>query len=328
MLFETADSGELNYRAELRDAMLRAIGTSRFAVYHHIIRRRVDADLAGEFSDAFSRKLDARWRQRCERRQLYVNELFLTLVRRPMQGRSGIADRLARVLRSPSPSANAATLRGDMASLNNAREALMAALAQYDPVLLTRYEGEGGGTRSEPMEFLSCLFNGDMRPVAEPHGDIGMHLPARRISFGAGRYGTPVWSPRGDLIAFTKQNEGRFHIGVMRTDGSEERLLTSSFLDESPTWAPNGRVLMFFRDQKGGGGPQLFSIDLSGRNEQRVPTQGFASDPAWSPLQTSVQPSWSISPSHPQHRHHPCHYRWGSYCCNIPLDWCIFPQPI
>ena len=184
LLFETADSGELNYRAELRDAMLRAIGTSRFAVYHHIIRRRVDADLAGEFSDAFSRKLDARWRQRCERRQLYVNELFLTLVRRPMQGRSGIADRLARVLRSPSPSANAATLRGDMASLNNAREALMAALAQYDPVLLTRYEGEGGGTRSEQMEFLSCLFNGDMRPVAEPHGDIGMHLPARRISFG------------------------------------------------------------------------------------------------------------------------------------------------
>ena len=57
-----------------------------------------------------------------------------------------------------------------------------------------------------------------------------------------GRYGTPVWSPRGDLIAFTKQNKGRFHIGVMRVDGSEERLLTASFLDEGPTWAPNGRV--------------------------------------------------------------------------------------
>ena len=184
LLFETADSGELNYRAELRDAMLRAIGTSRFAVYHHIIRRRVDADLAGEFPDAFSRRLDARWRERCERRQLYVNELFLTLVRRPMQGRSGIADRLARLIRSPSPSANAAALKGELASLNNAREALMAALAQYDPVLLTRYQSEAGDTRSEPLEFLSCLFNGDMRPVAEPHGDIGMHLPARRVSFG------------------------------------------------------------------------------------------------------------------------------------------------
>ena len=70
---------------------------------------------------------------------------------------------------------------------------------------------------------------------------------ARRISFGKGRYGTPVWSPRGDMIAFTKMQGGRFHIGVMRTDGSQERLLTASFLDEGPTWAPNGRVLMFFR---------------------------------------------------------------------------------
>ena len=184
LLFETADSADLNYRAGLRDAMLRAIGTSRFAVYHHIIRRRVDADLEGEFPDAFSRQLDARWRERCERRQLYVNELFLTLVRRPMPGRNGIADRIARLIRSPSPTANAAALRGELASLNNAREALMAALAQYDPTLLTRYESEDGGTRSEPLEFLSCLFNGDMRPVAEPHGDLGMHLPTRRISFG------------------------------------------------------------------------------------------------------------------------------------------------
>jgi TolB protein len=74
-----------------------------------------------------------------------------------------------------------------------------------------------------------------------------------RISGGEGRYGTPVWSPRGDLIAFTKQNAGRFHIGVMRTDGSEERLLTASFLDEGPTWAPNGRVLMFTRETSGRG---------------------------------------------------------------------------
>ncbi|MES2914233.1 MAG: Tol-Pal system beta propeller repeat protein TolB [Pseudomonadota bacterium] len=106
-----------------------------------------------------------------------------------------------------------------------------------------------------------------------------------RISGGEGRYGTPVWSPRGDYIAFTKQNAGRFHIGVMRTDGSEERLLTASFLDEGPTWAPNGRVLLFTRETSGEGGQtSLWSVDITGRNLKQIPTDGPASDPAWSPL--------------------------------------------
>jgi TolB protein len=108
---------------------------------------------------------------------------------------------------------------------------------------------------------------------------------AQRISRGEGRYGTPVWSPRGDLIAFTKQNQGRFHIGVMRVDGSEERLLTSSFLDEGPSWSPNGRVIMFTRETAGAAGAaSLYSVDISGRNLRQVPTPGPASDPAWSPL--------------------------------------------
>ncbi|MDK4738239.1 MULTISPECIES: Tol-Pal system beta propeller repeat protein TolB [unclassified Rhizobium] len=105
-----------------------------------------------------------------------------------------------------------------------------------------------------------------------------------RISFGDGSYSTPVWSPRGDLIAFTKQSGQTFSIGVMKTDGSGERLLTTGFHNEGPTWAPNGRVIMFFREPQGSSGPQLYSIDLTGYNEQKIPTPGFASDPAWSPL--------------------------------------------
>ncbi|MEM9579906.1 MAG: Tol-Pal system beta propeller repeat protein TolB [Pseudomonadota bacterium] len=109
---------------------------------------------------------------------------------------------------------------------------------------------------------------------------------AQRISFGEGRYGTPVWSPRGDMVAFTKQSKGRFHIGVMRLDGSEERLLTASFLDEGPTWSPNGRVIMFTRETQGAAGSaSLYSVDISGRNLKRIPTEGGASDPSWSPLQ-------------------------------------------
>jgi TolB protein len=107
---------------------------------------------------------------------------------------------------------------------------------------------------------------------------------AQRISFGEGSYSTPVWSPRGDYIAFTKQGSGQFSIGIMKPDGSGERILTSGFHNEGPTFAPNGRVLMFFRDPGGNAGPSLFTVDISGRNEQRVPTPGFASDPAWSPL--------------------------------------------
>jgi len=105
----------------------------------------------------------------------------------------------------------------------------------------------------------------------------------RRISFGSGRYATPVWSPRGDLIAFTRVGGGGFRIGVMRPDGSGERLLTDSWGDEGPTWSPNGRVVMFFRSQRGGRA-DLWSVDLTGVNERRIPTPLDGSDPAWSPL--------------------------------------------
>ncbi|HYM72489.1 MAG TPA: Tol-Pal system beta propeller repeat protein TolB, partial [Stellaceae bacterium] len=112
---------------------------------------------------------------------------------------------------------------------------------------------------------------------------------AQRISFGPGKYATPVWSPRGDLIAFTKIEGGSFAIGVMHPDGSGERILTKDFLVEGPTWAPNGRVLMYFRGSPttksgGGGASRLFTIDLTGSNQREVPTSGDASDPAWSPL--------------------------------------------
>jgi len=107
-----------------------------------------------------------------------------------------------------------------------------------------------------------------------------------RISFGEGRYSTPVWSPRGDYIAFTKQGGGNFAIGIMKPDGSGERILTEGYHNEGPTFAPNGRVLMFFREAGGAAGPSLYTVDINGRNEQKVLTTGFASDPAWSPLLT------------------------------------------
>ena len=111
----------------------------------------------------------------------------------------------------------------------------------------------------------------------------------KRISFGNGIYGTPVWSPRGDLIAFTKLHNGKFYIGVMRTDGTGERLLTENYYQEAPSWSPNGRVLVFYRETKSGSkgegfSAKLWSIDITGYNERRLKTETDASDPSWSSL--------------------------------------------
>jgi len=110
----------------------------------------------------------------------------------------------------------------------------------------------------------------------------------KRISFGKGVYATPVWSPRGDLIAFTKTQGGEFYIGVMKPDGSDERLVASGFVVDSPTWAPNGRTIIFERQERSkpgkAGAVKVYAIDLTGRNERIIKTPGDGSDPAWSPL--------------------------------------------
>ena len=107
---------------------------------------------------------------------------------------------------------------------------------------------------------------------------------AKRLSFGDGRYSTPVWSPKGDYIAFTRQKGSGFGIGVMKPDGSGERILTEGFHNEGPTWAPNGLYLMFFRDPGGSSGSKIVMTDIFGRGEFPVPSPAFASDPAWRPL--------------------------------------------
>jgi TolB protein len=151
----------------------------------------------------------------------------------------------------------------------------------------------GGGLDVSPCfspDGAQVVFNsdrgGDQQLYVMDAGGGGI----RRISFGRGRYATPVWSPRGDLIAFTRIAGGQFAIGVMRPDGSGERILSEGWGMEGPTFAPNGRVMMYFRetparDARGGGySARLSSIDIAGFNERQILTSTDASDPAWSPL--------------------------------------------
>ncbi|HEX4297449.1 MAG TPA: Tol-Pal system beta propeller repeat protein TolB [Devosia sp.] len=109
---------------------------------------------------------------------------------------------------------------------------------------------------------------------------------AQRISYGDGEYSTPTWSPKGDLIAFTRQANGNFQIGTMKPDGTGERILVDSFHAEGPSFCPNGRVIMFFRDPGGDSGPGLWTVDIWGRNEQQIKMDIFASDPNWCTLRS------------------------------------------
>ena len=133
------------------------------------------------------------------------------------------------------------------------------------------------------------VFNSDRSGLQQIYVMRSDGSNVKRITFGKGLYGTPVWSPRGDLIAFTKVHKGKFYIGVMRTDGSGERLLTENFYQEAPSWSPNGRVLIFYRETKSdsegkGFSAKLWSIDLTGYNERLIKTETDGSDPSWSSL--------------------------------------------
>jgi type IV secretion system protein VirB4 len=184
LLFETADTAEINYRKGLRDAMLQAVGSSRFALYHHIIRRPVEPQLDATFPDQFSASLDAAWQRKLSTKRLFTNDLFLCLIRRPLQGRGGAAERIGRFLGRSTSEEKDFALAGERRALDAARDALLAALSSYGARLLGTYDLKGGRC-SEILEYLSSLYNGELRPVLLPESDIGNHLPCRRVSFGA-----------------------------------------------------------------------------------------------------------------------------------------------
>jgi type IV secretion system protein VirB4 len=181
--FETADTEELNYRQAVRDSMLRGVGDSRIALYHHIVRRRASADLGGSFPDPFCAHLDRRWRARLSAANLFVNDLFLSIILRPAAGRGGFAGLALKGARAATRS-GAAERAAALRKIDGVREGLLAALRAYGPRALERY-GEGGERRSEPLEFLSLLLNGELRPALEPSGEAAQHLAYKRVSFGA-----------------------------------------------------------------------------------------------------------------------------------------------
>lgn len=185
LLFETEDSDALNAHAATREVMLRSTLDARFVMYHHVIRRRVEIELEAEFDDPLSRHIDARWKERLGSGALFVNDQFVTLIRRPARGKAGLAERAARLWNRRGRKEIEADPK-DIRSLKAAVTGLVAALQPYGAAVLGDYEGPQGKVNSELLELLSALYNGEMRPVRRPHedSDVGHMLPYRRASFG------------------------------------------------------------------------------------------------------------------------------------------------
>ncbi len=181
MAFETEDADQLNHMLGVREVMLRSVLDARFVLYHHIIRRRVTVGLGGDFSNPFAARLDQQWRARLADRQLFVNEQFITLVRRPPRGKTGWPERVARWFKKRDDAFDPTLLR----ELDAASRALLSSLQPYGARLLGCYPTRHG-ICSEPLEMLSALYNGEMRPVLRPEADadVGHHIPYRRLSFG------------------------------------------------------------------------------------------------------------------------------------------------
>lgn len=180
--FETIGRADLDSRLAVRDAMFQSIATSRFAIVHHVIRRPVEPNFPGVFTDPFSADLDAAWQRRLATRKLFVNDLYLTLIVRPWRGRAGLAERLLGA--SVGTGARSDDHAADLRLLSQAREQLIAGLEAYSPQLLTAYDLPSG-LASEPLEFIAGLFNGTDTPMLLPLGDLGHAVARRSIGFGA-----------------------------------------------------------------------------------------------------------------------------------------------
>jgi type IV secretion system protein VirB4 len=185
LLFETEDSISLNAHAATREVMLRSNLDARFVLYHHLIRRRVSVELTGQFDDPFSAHIDRRRRDKLAGGSLFVNDQFVTLVRRPARGKAGVVERAARLWRRKGREPVEADAR-ELRSLRAAAQAIAASLGDYGAQALGDYRGPSGATNNELLELVSALYNGEMRPVRRPADDtdIGRMLPYLRASFG------------------------------------------------------------------------------------------------------------------------------------------------
>ncbi|HEY8616092.1 VirB4 family type IV secretion/conjugal transfer ATPase [Phenylobacterium sp.] len=179
--FETADPDEINGWHERLNGAWRNLASERLAVWHHLVRRPADPPPAGAFRSEFARNLDAAHRARLGRRQLFVNELYLTLVRHP--GREAAERTQAWVERLIGASNFHLAEADGLRLLQEAGRDLVQHLARYGPRPLGVYERQGLAF-SEPLEMLRLLLTGRCERVPLVRGHLGGAAYAARLIFG------------------------------------------------------------------------------------------------------------------------------------------------
>lgn len=183
--FETADLSEVNGRLLGRNDIVRTLANSRFALVSHIIRREVEPRIESTFDNAFCSELDARYNAALSQRRMFVNDLYVTIVRRPLQGQAGTFDAvLGSLLGRKDQTGESVSRQTALTELRDVATAVKESLSGYGARQLGVVDRDGTWF-SEPLEFLVQLLNGGMpRPMHLPRMDLADALSLKRLFFG------------------------------------------------------------------------------------------------------------------------------------------------
>ena len=180
--FESADDDELNTWHERQNVLWRNVASPNVALWVHVIRRRESAVPTATTASGFAGRLACKYRERLAAETLMINELYLSVMYRPVAGAaSGAASKL---LFGSRRGAEKADLADAIDACEKLGQTVCSALARYEPERLGVYTA-GAGFRSKLLEFLGVLVNGEWQAMPLPRAPLNEVLATMRPLFGS-----------------------------------------------------------------------------------------------------------------------------------------------
>ncbi|MGJ0620488.1 MAG: VirB4 family type IV secretion/conjugal transfer ATPase [Methylocystis sp.] len=182
--FQTADQADIDMRLSARNVLMRAMNDSRFAVYCHTIRREVTPDIGGRFDNWFCDELDRRYMAGQAKKRMFVNDLYVTIIRRGFVGKIGFAEQVANVFRKSLGVNPKEIEREAIRELKDTTSNFRKEMMSYG-VRVLGCVMRNGVVCSEIAEFLAQLINGGVPlRMALPRMPLDEYIPTRRVTFG------------------------------------------------------------------------------------------------------------------------------------------------